>query len=313
MLRDYRRVVRRAAGYEVDALPLRRLFWRPCKLAGEVHLVVRDAAQQRVRDDVWLFVDFLEHEMRVFSAVRHRGVPVEVHRGLLMLAAREVEEFAALARYLRHLVVVHEPDVVSEFEQRRRVGGAESLVARVSDDERRTLARYPDFARLVIEHYDERECAADARRELHDGLLRVSVVDVAEILHRGLRVGLCVELYPLRFELGADVARVLDDAVVDEHDAVVARNMRVRVVLRHAAVRRPARVAYSDVAGKPGGRDLFRELRYAPDGAKFGNSAVLYNRYARGVVAAVLMLGEPFENYPRRVPVADVTHNSAHV
>ena len=107
--------------------------------------------------------------------------------------------------------------------------------------------------------------------------------------------------------------RVLDDAVMDEHDAVVARNMRVRVVLRHAAVRRPARVAYSDVARQPRGRNFLRELRDAPDGAELRNPAVLYNRYARGVVAAVLMLGEPFENYPRRVPVADVTHNSAHV
>ena len=193
MLRDYRGVVRRAAGDEVDALPLRGLLGRPCELAAEVDRVVRDAAQQRVRDDVGLFVNFLEHEVRVFAAVRHRGVPVEVHRGLLVLAAREVEELAALARYLRHFVVVHEPYVVSELKQRRRVGGAEALVPRVPDDERRALARDPDFARFVVEHDDEREGAADARRELHDGFLRVSVVDVAEVLHRGLRVGLGVE------------------------------------------------------------------------------------------------------------------------
>ena len=197
MLRDYRGVVRRSAGDEVDALPLRGLLGSPRELAAEVDRVVRDAAQQRVRDDVGLFVNFLEHEVRVFAAVRHRGVPVEVHRGLLVLAAREVEELAALARYLRHFVVVHEPYVVRELKQRGRVGGAEALVPRVPDDERRALARDPDFARFVVEHDDEREGAADARRELHDGFLRVSVVDVAEVLHRGLRVGLGVELYAL--------------------------------------------------------------------------------------------------------------------
>ena len=114
-----------------------------------------------------------------------------------MLAAREVEELAALARYLRHFVVVHEPYVVRELKQRGRVGGAEALVPRVADDERRALARDPDLARFVVEHDDERESSADARRELHDGLLRVSVVDVAEVLHRGLRVGLGVEFYAL--------------------------------------------------------------------------------------------------------------------
>ena len=49
-------------------------------------------------------------------------------------------------------------------------------------------------------------------------------------------------------ELFLDLAVVLDDAVVDTHDATVIAAMGMGVGLRRVAVRRPARVADSAAA-----------------------------------------------------------------
>ena len=222
MRRDDRRVMRGAAGDKVDLPPLRGVLLSPAKLLAEIDALARHAPQQRMRHDLGLLVDLLEHEVRVSAAVRHRRVPIEVHRLLRVFHSIEVKKLAALFRYLRHLVVIHKPDVARILQQRRGVGGAEALVLRVAHDQRRALAGHPDLVRLVIEHDDEREGAADALRQLYDRRLRVSVVDIAEVLHGGFRIRLRVELYPVRLQVGAYLARVLDDAVMHQHHAVIA-------------------------------------------------------------------------------------------
>ena len=106
-------------------------------------------------------------------------------------------------------------------EKEHRSNGPASQTA-ITADQRRALAGHPDLVRLVIEHDDEREGAADALRQLYDRRLRVSVVDIAEVLHGGFRIRLRVELYPVRLKVGAYLARVLDNAVMHQHHAVIA-------------------------------------------------------------------------------------------
>ena len=57
------------------------------------------------------------------------------------------------------------------------------------------------------------------------------------------RVRFGLELVALRLELVLQIEIVLDDAVVDDDDAAGAVTVRMRVLLRRPAVRRPSRVA----------------------------------------------------------------------
>ena len=66
-------------------------------------------------------------------------------------------------------------------------------------------------------------------------------------MRRDLGVGLGLELVALGDELVLERLVVLDDAVVNDGDAV-AREVRVRVGLGHAAVRGPARVRDAEPA-----------------------------------------------------------------
>src|SRR5580700_2375451 len=61
-------------------------------------------------------------------------------------------------------------------------------------------------------------------------------------------VGLGIETMPLRSELVAQLAEILDDAVVDESDA--CGGVRVRVRFGGRAVCRPARMADARAAGQ---------------------------------------------------------------
>ena len=119
---------------------------------------------------------------------------------------------------------------------------------------------------------------------------------------------------PGRRELFAQLAVVLDDPVEDDRElAFVAAGQRVRVVLVHAAVRRPARVA------EPGrrrssrsGRPPLRGSAEVADGADVLEPVVLEQRDPGRVVAAELEpLAAPQKQRLRR-PATDVSDDPAH-
>jgi hypothetical protein len=114
---------------------------------------------------------------------------------------------------------------------------------------------------------------------------------------------------------------VLDDAVVHERDAAgpigaaagFAREVRVCVVHRRYAVRRPAGVRDAG----PGVDLLLHhqrvELRHARGAARALELTVLMHGHPAGVVAAVLEALQPFDEDRDDVLGADGTDDSAHV
>ena len=81
--------------------------------------------------------------------------------------------------------------------------------------------------------------------------------------------------WPFFIELRPKRGVVFDDAVVDEHEAPALVEMRVRILIGHAAMRRPARVRDADIAVRRICRDDLREIGDASDAlAHFDASAV---------------------------------------
>ena len=90
---------------------------------------------------------------------------------------------------------------------------------------------------------DEREVALKPSVDGADRFDQVAVVDGLQEVGDDLGVGLRAERMPAGFELVLQLAIVLDDAVEDDRKLpFVAARERMRVVLGHRAVRRPARV-----------------------------------------------------------------------
>ena len=122
-------------------------------------------------------------------------------------------------------------------------------------------------------------------------------VDVPEQGSRYFRVGLGLEGDALALEFQLELGEVLDDAVVDQGQLAAVGQVRVRVLVRRAAVRGPARVADS--------REGFRQragVQLRDEVAQFArllpgrNGAVGNHRNARGVVAPVLQAPQSFKD-----------------
>src|SRR5512138_1397905 len=90
--------------------------------------------------------------------------------------------------------------------------------------------------------------------------------------------------------------------------------MRMRVCLRHAAVRGPARVRDAELTGERRVRKLLLELRNLADRAPQAELVVrLQHREARRVVTAILEPLQPFDEHRHYVALTDGTHDSAHI
>ncbi len=209
-----------------------------------------------------------------------------MHRALDR-AAGGVVHLDALARQHGPVAVLEIRDRVGERRERDGVGAEIHLAVAVADRERRALAGADQQIVLAGEQEGERERAAQPRQRGADRLRRRAAVLhlLGDEMRDHLGVGLGPELGALLHQLFAQLAEVLDDAVVDDREAV--GGVRMRVAFGRPAVGRPAGVADADGAGERLARELGFEIAQLAFGAAAREVAVFERGDARGVVAAI--------------------------
>ena len=125
-----------------------------------------------------------------------------------------------------------------------------------------------------------------------------------------LGVGVGAELRALALELVAQLAEILDDAVVDDGEAVGGVGMGV--AFGRPAVGGPARVADAAGAGERLAREPGLEIAQLALGAPAGQLAAFQRGDAGGVVAAVFEPLERVDERGRDRLTPENAHNSAH-
>jgi hypothetical protein len=159
--------------------------------------------------------------------------------------------------------------------------------------------------RLVLVHHGDGEAALQLRHGGAHGLEQVALVQAVHEVGDDFRVGLAGEDVAARLELRVQLLMVLDDAVVHQRHAPGAHRlggghagavaeMRMRVVHRRRAVRRPARVRDAGRALQATAGHLLQQLRHARGAARTlqaagrpAAQAGLVHGHAAGIVAAV--------------------------
>ena len=132
-------------------------------------------------------------------------------------------------------------------------------------------------------------------------------------VRQDLGVGLGAQLVAARLQLGAQLQVVLDDAVVDDDDVAGAVAVRVGVVVRRLAVRRPARVADAGARRRDTRpRAPARSAESLPAPLVTLDLAVVEDGDAGAVVAAILEPLQSIEQQRRRVTLARVADDAAH-
>ncbi len=203
-------------------------------------------------------------------------------------------------------------DRVGERRQRDGVGAEIHLAVAVADRERRALARADQQVLLALEQERERERAAQPRqRRRHRVGRRAAVLHFAgDEMGDDLGVGLGAEFRAVLLELLAQLAEVLDDAVV--HDRKPVGGMRMGVALGRPAVGRPAGVADADRALERLALELGFEIAKLALGAAARQAAAFQRGHAGGVIAAIFEALERIDQLHRDRLAAEDADNSAH-
>ena len=247
------------------------------------------AVADRLAHRFRLLVDLLEHERLVAALDGALVVPVDRLDLLVLDLAFIREEARAFGRDRDDLAVLDQLHPARLLEERGNRGCQEHLAFPDADDERALMARADEEIGMVVMDNDEGEVPFELAIDGAHGLQEIAFVVVLDQVHDHLRIRLGAEAMALGFERFLQLAIVLDDSV--QHDcepAVVTTRQRVRILLVDGAVRRPARVAETVIrsgAVRAGG--VLQKLEIA-NRAHVLEPAVLAQRDARRVVAAVL-------------------------
>ena len=203
--------------------------------------------RERVADDFRLLVNFLGHEVAMVALVdeERRGIRFE-HRALDRMAGG-VMNLGAAAMDDNPVAIFQIADRIRERSERDGVGAEEHLAVAVADRQWRAAPRADQQVFFALEQERQRERAFQPRQRR-----RHRLDWAAAFLHFGghemghhFGVGLGHELGAAGLELGAQLAEIFDDAVVNDRHPV--GGVRVRVGFIGPAMGRPAGVA--DAAG----------------------------------------------------------------
>ena len=249
--------------------------------------------------DLGLLVDLLGHEVLVVALVDQRRGCRGLHRVALDHRALFVADLDARVRHHRPIAVVEIGDRVGERRERDGVRAQVHLALAVADRERRAFAGANHQVFFAREQKGKREGAAQLSERGLDGLdRRLALVHLLrDQVNDHFGIGFAGELRAVLAERFAQLAEILDDAVVHDRDPL--GSVRMRVELGRLAVRGPAGVADADSSGKRfAGEPLLQVLELAL-GAPARQRPALERRNAGGVVAAILQALERIDELAR--------------
>jgi hypothetical protein len=156
---------------------------------------------------------------------------------------------------------------LGELHKRRDVGTQEVLAVTQTDDEGRVAASANNNSRGIFVHDEQSESTVEARNNLAKCLSEVTgfSVCVTDEERRYFRVCFAREGVSIGEELLLELVKVFDNAVVDERQAAVVSQLRVRILIVGATVGRPPRVPDSGGAVRYGvlGQIVYEHLELA--------------------------------------------------
>ena len=182
----------------------------------------------------------------------------------------------------------------------------------MADRERRAFACADQEIVLALEQERQRECAAQPRQRRRHRIDRRAAVlhHVGNEVCHDLGIGFGAEFDALALELFAQLAEILDDAVVHHRQPI--GGMRMRVTLVGLAVGRPAGMADADGALERLAPELGFKLAQLALRAPAPQPAGLQRGDAGGVVSAILQALERIDQLLGDRGAAENADNSAH-
>ena len=311
-------MVGRPAGYEVDKVYIREVLLAHGELVQDDALLAQTPREQPLQG-LGLLGYLLGHEVGVAAERGRGGVPVYLDDGGGFHGdALLVEDLHVAGRAeARELAVLQLDDAGGDARERSHVRGSEGPLGRRGHHERGPVAGADDLAGGIRADHRKGPGALESAHGMADGGHEVALAgtrpgildEVGDDL--GIRVG--DQIVPIAGQIGAQLAEVLDDAVVHDGYAARAVTVRVGVSVCGGSVRGPARVRYARGPHQVGRLAALAQDRDAARALDAVKGAVCpHHLNAGGVVAAVLESREALEKVAHGLVPPGIANDSAH-
>src|SRR5580692_811072 len=204
--------------------------------------------RERVADDYRLLVNFLRHEMAVATLVDQRGRCACYNKGAVRGPARFVIDRDGGPANNNDITILQIRNAVRERREGERIGTEIGFVRPVTHRKRASLARTDKQTFFALENHRETIRAGETA---HGFLRRIfgretAIEIIGDEMHGDFGIGFGLEFVAAREQLVAQLAEILDDAVM--HQRYARGRMRMRVDLCRLAMRGPARMADARMA-----------------------------------------------------------------
>src|SRR5437667_10490663 len=243
---DEGRVMGAAARHELDALSARQGLRQAVELLDVDVAVATHPPEDRLAERLRLLVDLLEHEMLVTALLGGLRRPRDQRLGALAADAVDTGDLDARRPDVGTLALLEEDDPPGVREDRGNVARDEGFLPIQPDDERDVLASANEPADLALVHDDEGIRTLELAEGRTHGIREIALIGLLDEVRDRLRVGLGRQRVTARLEPIAQLAEVLDDAVVDHRDIAGAVLMGMGVQVVRSTMGRPTGVGEPD-------------------------------------------------------------------
>ncbi len=218
----------------------------------------------------------------------------------------------ALAGQHDPVAVLEIADGVGERAERDRIRPEIHFALAVADREWRAVSGADHQILFAREDESERERAAHLRQRRFHRLDRLDAAleQIVDQMQHDLGIGLGLEDRALLLQRLAQLAKILDDAVMHDGDAL--GRMRMRVVLGRPAVGGPAGVADAGVAHERLGAQARFQILQLALGAAALETVAFQRRNACGIITAIFKTLERIHQLLRNRSPSQNADNAAH-
>ncbi len=219
----------------------------------------------------------------------------------------------AFAAELRPVAVLEIDDLVGQRGEGEGVRADIHLAVADTDRKRGALAGADHEVRVIAEDDGDGESALKPLQRFGRRLLRAHIAaqEIRDEMGDDLGVGLGAHLVAARRQLLAQLAEILDDAVMDDGDDVGRMGMGVDLV-RHA-VGSPTGMADADPAGQGVLLQAVGQFGQLALGAAALDMAVHEGGDPGGVITAIFEPLQPLDDQGSDVPFRDDSDDPAHI
>ena len=256
------------AGHHIDPFQTIQYFLTDPQV---IHLrsihVLLQARRQCLTDDMRLFMNLLQHEMRETAFFGRRHIPGHMKNFSMNRIAFQIYNTDLFRIQNRDIIVFQQIDIPRVREHRRNIRGNVILVLSQAHNQRTVFSSRIQFSGTICKHNSQRIGSSHTLNRLRNRLNRILLLPVipGNDMRNDLRIRIGQKRIACSNKLFSQLCVILYNTIMYHYNAVVLTPMRMRIDIRGLSVSSPTSMAYSGIPlRKTDLRQMIRQIDQFP-------------------------------------------------